>query len=180
MTEPVTVEDALRQHYAASGLPADGGRFADTWTLKLEPLSLRLRNFEWRQRALQRHDVHHLLTGYACTPIGEMEMAAWEFAAGPFPSVLSTAFCLPLVAVGALIAPRRSFAAFARGRRSRTLYALPSSPDLASLALSTLRSDVVPAEPYSITFTDLALYGLLVASSAALLSAPLALLSVFG
>ena len=62
MTEPVTVEDALRQHYAASGLPVDGGRFAETWTLTLGPLSLRLRNFEWRQRALQRHDVHHLLT----------------------------------------------------------------------------------------------------------------------
>ena len=106
-------------------------------------------------------------------------MAAWEFAAGPFPSVLSTVFCLPLVAIGALIAPRRSLAAFARGRRSRTLYSLPSSSDLAPLALSALRNDFVLAERYSITFTDLALYGLLVASSAALLVAPLTLLSVF-
>jgi hypothetical protein len=179
MMEPVTVEDALRQHYAASGLRADGGRYAATWTMKLGPLSLRLRNFEWRQRALLRHDVHHLLTGYGCTPTGEVEMAAWEFAAGPFPSVLSTAFCLPLVAIGALIAPRRCFAAFARGRRSRTLYALPPNPDLAPLALSTLRSAFVAPAQYSTTCADLALYGLLVASSATLLVAPLALLSVF-
>lgn len=175
MTESLTVENALRLHYAASGLPADGGRYAAVWTLKLGPMSLRLRNFKWRQRALPRHDIHHLLTGYECTPKGEMEMAAWEFAAGPFPSVLSTAFCLPLVAIGALIAPRRSLAAFARGRRSRTLYALPFSEDLAPLALSTLRRAFVPTRPYSLTVADLALYGLLVASSAALLIAPFAL-----
>lgn len=179
MTDRGTIGDALRQHYAASGLPADGGRFANAWTLTLGPVCVRLRNFKWRQRALLRHDVHHLMTGYECTPMGEMEMAAWEFAAGPFPSVLSTAFCLPLVAIGALIAPRRCLAAFARGRRSRTLYALPSSADLASLALSTLRNSFVPVERHSITFADLALYGLLVASSAALLVAPLAVLSVF-
>jgi hypothetical protein len=178
MMEPVTVENALRQHYAESGLPADGGRFALVWTLKLGPVSLRLRNFKWRQRALPRHDIHHLLTGYECTRTGEMEMAAWEAAAGGFPSVLSTAFCLPLVAIGALIAPRRGFAAFVRGRRSQTLYALPSTLDLASLALSTLRGAFLPTRPYSITFADLALYCLLAASSAALLVAPFALFLV--
>jgi hypothetical protein len=108
-----------------------------------------------------------------------MEMAAWEFAAGPFPNVLSTVFCLPLVAIGALIAPRRSFAAFARGRRSRSLYALPSSSDFSSCPLSTLRRAFLPTERCSTTFADLAWYAMLVASSATLLVAPVALLSVF-
>ena len=174
-----TVEDALRHHYALSGLPADGGQTAATWILRFGPLSLRLRNFSWRQRALSRHDVHHVLTGYACTPTGEMEMAAWEFAAGRFPNVFSTAFCLPLVALGALTMPRRSLAAFARGRRSRTLYALPSSTNLALLSLSTLRKDLLPAEPTSMTFVDVALYSVLaVVSLAAVLVGPIALLAI--
>lgn len=174
------VEDALRRHYAASGLPIDGGRLADTWILRIGPLSLRLRNFAWRRRALPRHDIHHVLTGYECTPTGEMEMAAWEFAAGPFPNPFSTAFCLPLVGLGALIVPRRSLAAFARGRRSRTLYAMPSTTDLASLPLRTLRADCLPAEQPSTTLADLALYSLLVGLSLAVLVAPIApLVAVF-
>ncbi len=176
-----TVEDALRRHYAASGLPSDGGQLAGAWILRIGPLSLRLRNFAWRRRALARHDIHHVLTGYECTPTGEMEMAAWEFAAGPFPSLLSTVFCLPLVGIGALMTPRRSVAAFARGRRSRTLYALPSNTDLTSLALCALRRDFLPPEQLSPTFADLAWYCALVAASVAVLVAPIALLvAVFG
>ena len=136
-----SVGEELRLHYAASRLPADGGRSAERWELELGPLTFRLRNFAWRQRALRRHDVHHLVTGYACTPTGEMEMATWEFAAGGFPNLLSTLFCLPLVFIGAVAIPRRTFAAFVRGRRSKTLYADSQTDDeLLALPLRTLKA----------------------------------------
>jgi hypothetical protein len=176
MTDSETVEEALQRHYSSHGMPVDGGRSAEKWTLRLGPLILRLRNVHWRQRALERHDVHHVLTGYECTPTGEMQIATWEFAAGPFPSLRSTVFCLPLVGMGALIVPRRSLTAFVRGRRSRTLYAMPLSTDFRSMAVGVLRRQFLPEAHPSMTLADLVLYMSLVVSSLALLVAPIAIL----
>jgi hypothetical protein len=177
MADSDTVEEALRRHYSSNGLPVDGGRSADEWTLRLGPLVLRLRNVRWRQRALERHDVHHVLTGYECTPTGEMQIATWEFAAGPFPSLRSTVFCLPLVCMGALLIPRRSLTAFVRGRRSRTLYAVPSGTDLRSMEVAVLRRRFLPVAQSSVTLADVVLYLLLVGSSLALLVAPVAVVA---
>ena len=168
----MTVGEALRAHYAAAGLPPDGGRSASAWAVKLGPVAFPFRNWEWRRRALRHHDVHHLLTGYPCTPAGEFEMAAWEFAAGRFPSAWSTLFCLPLVGLGALITPRRSFAAFVRGRRSRTLYAAPLTRELLETRLCDLRARTLPHDVPAATIGDLARYLALAAVSLA----PLALL----
>lgn len=176
MSETTTVAQALRVHYAANGLPPDGGRSASHWTLKLGLLRVRLNNFEWRRRALNHHDVHHVLTGYACTPAGEFEMAAWEFAAGRFPNLFSTMFCLPLVGFGALTIPCRSFAAFVRGRRSRTLYATPLTPDLLSLSVAELRDRLLPTAAASAGLGDLVGYLALTAGSWTAVAVPLLLL----
>lgn len=162
----MTLGEALRAHYAASGLPPDGGRSARAWAIRLGPVALPLPNWQWRRRALRHHDVHHLLTGYACTPAGEFEMAAWEFAAGRFPSAWATAFCLPLVGLGALATPRRSFAAFVRGRHSRTLYAEPLTREFLETSLADLRARTVADNPAA-TAGDLARYLALVALSLA-------------
>jgi hypothetical protein len=177
MNDSTTVGEALRLHYAASGLPDDGGRSAERWVLKLGPLTLTLRNFAWRRRALRHHDVHHLVTGYPCTPAGEMEMAAWEFAAGRFPNLLSTLFCLPLVGIGACVIPRRAFAAFTRGRRSKTLYASSSAHDeLMALPLRTVQSRLLSGDRHSLPLRDRFAYACLVAVSLCLIVAPLAVL----
>jgi hypothetical protein len=176
MTDSETVGEALRRHYSSNGLPVDGGRSTEKWTLRLGPLILRLRNVGWRQRALERHDVHHVLTGYECTPTGEMQIATWEFAAGPFPSLRSALFCLPLVGLGALIVPRRSLTAFVRGRRSRTLYAMPASTDFRSMEVDVLRRQFLPEAHHSMTWADIILYVLLVASSLVLPATPVAVI----
>jgi hypothetical protein len=168
----MTVGEALQAHYAAAGLPPDGGCSARAWAIRLGPVSFPLRNFAWRRRALRHHDIHHLLTGYACTPAGEFEMAAWEFAAGRYPSAWSTLFCLPLVGLGALATPRRSFAAFVRGRHSRTLYSAPLTSEMLALPIEVLRQRVLPRVVPAATIGDLARYLAL----AALSLAPLALL----
>ena len=178
MSDAATVAEALQSHYAASGLPRDGGRSAEQWTLELGPLRVRLNNFAWRRRALQDHDVHHLLTGYARTPAGELEIAAWEFAAGRFPNLFSTLFCLPLVSIGALVIPRRSFAAFARGRRSRTLYGTPMSAELLALPLREVRRRLVADTQQPITLRDLIDYLGLASLSLALLAAPISALAI--
>lgn len=177
MSDRVTVAQALRLLYASNGLPADGGHSAARWALGLGPLNLRLANFEWRRQALQRHDVHHVLTGYACSPTGEMEIATWEFAGGPFPSLMSMIFCLPLVGIGAVIIPRRSFAAFVRGRRSRTLYATPLTAETMELQVRTLRSRLLPVARPSATLRDVGEYLVLVALSLPLVITPIAIVA---
>jgi len=176
MTSCGSVAEALSHHYAQSGLPPDGGRSAGRWSLRLGPLHLGLDNFEWRRRALQLHDVHHLLTGYRCTPSGEMEMAAWEFAAGRFRHPCATLFCLPLVGFGALLIPRRSFAAFRRGRDSRTLYGMPLAPGLMALPIEVLRQRLLPSQPSPLTLRRAIEYAGLVGVSLLLTITPFTIL----
>jgi hypothetical protein len=106
-------------------------------------------------------------------------MAAWEFAAGRFPNLFSTLFCLPLVGLGALTTPRRSLAAFVRGRGSVTLYGLPLTGDLMALPVADLRRRVLPGSQPAATFRDVVAYAALAALSIVLMAAPLAALSGF-
>lgn len=167
----------MRLHYAKGDFPIDGGCAAERWTLfKLGSLAFRLGNFQWRKRALPFHDLHHVLTNYPCTVTGEFQMAAWEFAAGRFPSTLSTLFCLPLIGAGAVATPTRSFAAFVRGRRSSTLYATPLTPDLLGSSVEELRRRLLPHKQPTATIGDLVGYFGLASLSLAFVAAPLLML----
>jgi len=100
-----------------SGEPAE-----PSWTCRVGPVVLCFPNFEWRRRALDAHDLHHLMAGYPMTIRGEFQMAAWELGAGRYPDWRATFFCSPLVLAGLLWSPRRMIAAFQAGRRSQSLY----------------------------------------------------------
>lgn len=156
-----TAQEVLTQHYRRLGLPADGGATAPRW----QPLPrhlpwLCLPNFAWRRRALPLHDLHHLLLECPWTPAGEFQMAAWEFAAGRFRHPCATAFCLPLVGLGSLACPRRTLAAFLRGRRSRTLYAQGLTPEVLGSSMAELRRATLPeAVPAPVARDVLALAG---------------------
>lgn len=164
------VSDALTEHYRGSGLPEDGGRQHSHWNMLG---FIRLRNFGWRRRALPCHDLHHVLTGYPCTVRGELQLAAWEFAAGRFPHAGASLFCLPLLGIGAVLAPRRSFAAFARGRRSRSLYAVGATQEMLALELAELRRRQLPVD-VTTDWWDRFAYARLVGLSFAWLALPMA------
>ncbi len=51
-----------------------------------------------------------------------MQVATWEFAAGPFHNRFAQLFCLPLVALGAALIPRQQFAAYRDGLARRSLF----------------------------------------------------------
>ena len=75
--------------------------------------------------ALNKHDVHHILTGYSTRLIGECEVAAWEFAtAGCHINVLFWLDRLALLLIGLVCFPRATVSALRRGVGSRNLYAL--------------------------------------------------------
>jgi hypothetical protein len=145
----LSVQEARTRLLLRHGLPPDGGYSRRWWAIQFGGFKVSLPNFRWRRVAVPIHDVHHVVTGFACDPIGEMEMAAWEHAAGRFPSAWGTLFCLPLVALGAALAPQRIFAAFLLGRDSRTLYsALPGEIRL-ERPLSELQAGLLPSKPTS-------------------------------
>jgi hypothetical protein len=119
MTE--TVGEALSAFRTANGLCQNESK-ARIWLVRADLLIFPLPNFAWRRRAIDAHDAHHLLTGYPCTVEGELLIAAWEFGAGRYPHWGATLFCLPFVLAGLLCMPDRIWAAWRRGRRSRSLY----------------------------------------------------------
>lgn len=116
-----TMRQARELYFAANHFGTDGG-YGDAWVdLKLGPVPLPFPNSASRVRALRFHDLHHILTGYDTTLIGELEIAGWEIGAGcrnqPF------AWFINLSGLGAFwLSPRRIFRAFVRGLRSQSLY----------------------------------------------------------
>lgn len=170
-----TVREAQARFYADNQLPRGGSSTARYWTMRFAGLSLPMPNFVWRRKALPLHDLHHLLTGYPCSPSGEFEMAAWEFAAGRYRNLFATAFCLPLVGIGGIACPHRTFRAFVRGRASRTLYA-QGEPDIAVLdgRLDDLRNTLLPASAPRARLRDVFAYAGLVLLSLMWTLAPFA------
>lgn len=113
------MKERLPEFRAAHGL-ADPT--APQWRLRVGPWTVTLPNFAWRQAAIDAHDMHHLITGYPLTLPGEIQLAAWEWGAGRYPDWRATAFCTPLIVAGAFAMPRRTWAAFRAGTRTRSLY----------------------------------------------------------
>jgi hypothetical protein len=135
----ITVADALEAFRKANDIPTKEG---STWTCRVGPVVLRLPNFSWRRRAVLAHDVHHVLTGTPCTMGGECRMAAWEFGAGRMPHWGAWLFCLPLAAVGILLRPRATLAAFRDGRRSRSLHGADTFEDILRMPLAAGRRSI--------------------------------------
>ena len=117
----LSVNDALIQHRSVQGIETDS-HIAASWSCKLGPFVLRLPNFKWRKAAINRHDLHHILTGIPCTLEGECQMANWEFASGRLPSYQAILFCLPLVWLGVLLCPRKTYHAYCSGCDRVNLY----------------------------------------------------------
>ncbi len=116
----------------------------DAWwlTLRIEGLPMTVPNPPAHGRALRLHDLHHVLTGYDTSLIGECEISAWELAGGSGRYVAALGFDLAGTGLGLLLCPRRTFAAFRRGRRSRTLFKQGYSEDLLARPVDAVRREL--------------------------------------
>lgn len=111
---------------------------APTWPFTIGPLTIPFPNFSWRRAAIQRHDLHHILTGYPFTMRGEFQVATWEFAAGRYPHWGATLLLLPLVVMGLLWSPAAIWRAFMKGRGERSLFRPELRDAAARLSLDAL------------------------------------------
>jgi hypothetical protein len=167
------VGEMLAEFRRRNRIPQDDGERA-WWTCRLGPISILLPNFRWRRHAVLAHDLHHLLTGYPCTMRGECQTAAWEFGAGAMPHWAARLFCLPLVLLGLLWSPRRTWDAFASGRQSRTLHCTRVDQRMLTAPLDELRGIVQgSARPESLYRAGF-LFAALVLEATAIVSIPVA------
>jgi hypothetical protein len=139
--EPMMTVHEARSRYFADNAFGDDGGYDDRWVTlyKLGPIPLGFPNTAGRIAAVRYHDLHHLATGYDTDILGEAEIAAWELASGctRFPAAwVLNSLALP---VGALRNPERIERAFARGCRTRNLYAEPVVDKLLGERLGALR-----------------------------------------
>lgn len=103
---------------------------------KLGPLPVPVPNPPARRRALQIHDLHHLVTGYQTDLAGEFQISAWECGAGLHNEPLAWIFCTSGTLGGMLRFPHRTVRAYAYGRQCRSLF----SQNLAHLDATTLQA----------------------------------------
>ena len=120
--DEMTMRTARDRYFEVNGFGADGG-YNDAWVdFKIGPVPLPFPNTPSRIAAVKFHDLHHVLTGYATDARSEFEISAWEIGAGCGTFVAAWTINIGGLAAGVFSSPRRTFAAFVRGRRSRSLY----------------------------------------------------------
>lgn len=121
--EDVSVRTARARLFRELGAPADGG-YEERWQeAEFGPVRYRVPGSAERSRALRVHDLHHVATGYTTDWRGEAEISAFELASGvgirrPYAWII----VLFGVFTGLVANLRPTLRAFARGRRSQSLY----------------------------------------------------------
>jgi hypothetical protein len=116
-----TLLKARTRYFEVNGF-GDGGYDLAWVPFKLGPIPMPFPNTAGRVKAVRYHDLHHVLTGYDTTTLGEFEISAWELASGC--TAMPAAWFLNTngMVAGLFVSPSRVLQAYARGRRSRNLY----------------------------------------------------------
>ena len=121
--ENQTPGEILSKFYADNNLEADGGQSSSYVKIELTPkFHFYFPNFESRRKAVVKHDIHHLLTGYETNVAGEGEISAWEIASGCKKYYAAFSINTSGVMLGLPINFWGVLKAFARGRRTKNLY----------------------------------------------------------
>src|SRR5262249_43819635 len=142
--ENLTVRQARADYFRRAGFPPDGGETQRWVVLRVAgvPFSA-IPNIAARKRTVKLHDIHHVLTGYDTSWTGEAEIGAWELGSGCRRHWVAWVLNIQAMILGLLIAPRRTWRAFQRGRRSGNLYGSATLDEsLLDLTVDELRREV--------------------------------------
>lgn len=152
-----SVRDARARYFEANQFGVDGG-YGDKWVnVEFGPITVPIPNTPARVRAVGYHDLHHIVTGYDTDFVGEAEISAWELGAGCEDFVAAYVLNTGAMSAGIVIAPRRTLQAFARGRKSRSLYGVPDVNTLLDQDVAAIREQThVPAEKVPVRASDVA------------------------
>ncbi len=112
--------EARNLFFRDAKLGPDGG-YRDRWVrLESKPNPFYFPNWPARVAAARLHDLHHIAAEYETDWPGEAEIAAWEMASGCARYHAAWILNFGAFSTGLVVAPRRLFRAFLRGRRAKT------------------------------------------------------------
>ena len=174
----MTIADLVAEYPFEMKPPSAASVPARWWYFEVLGLKVYCYNFKWRQQAIAHHDLHHVVTGYPCSLAGEVQVAAWEFAAGRYPNMFANLFCLPLIACGLVAMPRRLWTAFKRGRQSHSLFNTAITPALLNSKLSDVLAQTKRGVSPSPRRHDIAAFCGLVSLSLLITVSPVLLLAL--
>lgn len=176
-----TLREARAQYWAENNFGDDGGDSLKWITVKALGIPFKIPNTEGRRKAVRVHDLHHVVTGYKTDLRGEAEIGAWELATGCFRHPAAFVLNLLVISFGFFMAPRRLVRAWARGRRSKNLYAIPYDDALLDQTVEATRRRLgLDPEPAPARTKDAVGFGLTWLGSLPLLALPAApLLALF-
>lgn len=148
----LTLRDSRAVYFTENGLPPDGG-YGNRWVvIKAGAFPVfAFPNTESRRRAVPFHDLHHVLTGYRTTLLGEAEIGAWELGSDCTTSPIAVILNCQVFGFMLPRHPRRLLRAFVKGRRARNLYGTSHDDALLSRSVGevrkALRIDAPAGEP---------------------------------
>jgi hypothetical protein len=160
----MTVREAREAYFAKNGFST--AAYEDPWVrVRLGPIPITFPNVPSRRRAIRFHDIHHVVTGYQTDVRGEAEIGAWEIAAtfGDRGREFFAAWILNsfMFMLGLVIAPRRVYRAFVRGRGCTSLYRLGWSEGLLDRDTEGLRHELGADRSRTATISDRLIFGAL-------------------
>jgi hypothetical protein len=121
--EQQTPRELLPGFYSQYGLGDDGGQSSPYVRIEFtQKFCLYIPNIKARRKAVFKHDVHHIVTGYASTFKGETEISAWEIGSGCRHYWVAWALDFHAMIIGILFNPVGVYKAFIKGRHTYNLY----------------------------------------------------------
>lgn len=146
----LTLREARALYFKQNGIAPDGG-YDDRWVvIKVGSFPVfAFPNTEGRKRDVPFHDLHHALTGYGTTILGEAEIGAWELGSDCTASPAAVVLNCLVFGFALVRHPRRLFHAFVGGRRARNLYGTSYDDALLSRSLGEVREALGIGTPVS-------------------------------
>lgn len=121
--EDKTLRELLPGFYDAHNLGMEGGKYEANVRVEMtKKIVFYFPNFSARKKAVLKHDIHHLVTGYPSTYTGETEIGAWEIASGCKGYWVAWILNISGMMTGLVFNLWKVLQAFARGRRTKNLY----------------------------------------------------------
>ena len=136
-----TLRELLPEFYDEHNLGMEGGKYEANVRVEMtKKIVFYIPNFSARKKAVLKHDIHHLVTGYPSTYTGETEIGAWEIASGCRGYWVAWVLNMSGMMTGLVFNLWKVIQAFARGRRTKNLYChLISDNEALDMKLSELQ-----------------------------------------
>lgn len=144
-SDDLTIREARELYFTTSGF--DERTYSEKWArFPLGKFAFYLPNFPARRKAVPLHDIDHILTEYKTDYFGEYKIAAYECGTGHGKYWVGWMINTQAIIAGALLIPRESVRAFARGRRSKGVYHFQAHEPLLDRKVGDLRRETTASE----------------------------------